>query len=330
MDKRYQVFVSSTYADLKDERQKVIQTLMEMDCIPSGMELFPALDEEQFEFIKKVIDDCDYYLLVIGARYGSVTEEGVSYTEKEYDYAVERGIKVVAFVHADPDAVPVNKTDKSPVHAERLQKFRDKVATGRLVKFWSTSNELAGLVALSLSKTIKTYPAVGWTRADKAGTPELFAEVHALQAENKALRERAEKAEAAVAAIANWNETYNLEGVVKKGMTVLNVWRSEVSWAAIFVLIGPPLEENVPDYTIRAMLCKFCEDSKRFTLGVNAELSEAIFKEVKIQMLSFGVVAIRSIRDSDDVSGIYWKLTDAGRAKLGQFGAVLNAPSQIV
>lgn len=52
MDKRYQIFVSSTYADLKEERRRVIQALMEMDCIPSGMELFPAADEEQWEFIK--------------------------------------------------------------------------------------------------------------------------------------------------------------------------------------------------------------------------------------------------------------------------------------
>jgi len=59
LEKRYQVFVSSTYADLKEERQKVIQALMELDCIPAGMELFPAADEEQFEFIKRVIDDCD-------------------------------------------------------------------------------------------------------------------------------------------------------------------------------------------------------------------------------------------------------------------------------
>ena len=40
MDKRYQVFVSSTYADLMEERQHVIQALMDMDCIPSGMEVF--------------------------------------------------------------------------------------------------------------------------------------------------------------------------------------------------------------------------------------------------------------------------------------------------
>jgi Domain of unknown function (DUF4062) len=81
MDKRYQVFVSSTFTDLKDERSQILQTLMMMDCIPAGMELFPA-DEEQFEFIKKVIDDCDYYLLIIGGRYGSTTKEGISSRKK--------------------------------------------------------------------------------------------------------------------------------------------------------------------------------------------------------------------------------------------------------
>ena len=48
MDKRYQVFVSSKYVDLVEERQRVIQTLLEADCIPAGMELFPATDVEQF------------------------------------------------------------------------------------------------------------------------------------------------------------------------------------------------------------------------------------------------------------------------------------------
>ena len=82
MEKRYQVFVSSTFADLKEERRRVMQALMEMDCIPAGMELFPAADEEQWVFIRRVIDDCDYYLLIVGGRYGSVTPEGVSYAER--------------------------------------------------------------------------------------------------------------------------------------------------------------------------------------------------------------------------------------------------------
>ena len=133
MDKRYQVFVSSTYADLKEERQKVLQTLMQMDCIPSGMEMFPAVDEEQLEFIKKVIDDCDYYLLIIGNRYGSTTIDGISYTEKEYDYAVEKQIKVIAFLHEKPYEISVVKSDTNDLLVSKLQAFKEKVSTGRLV-----------------------------------------------------------------------------------------------------------------------------------------------------------------------------------------------------
>ena len=161
MDKRYQVFVSSTFADLKNERSNVIQTLMEMDCIPAGMELFPALDEEQFEFIKKVIDDSDYYLLIIGGRYGSLSNEGISYTEMEYDYAISQGVKVIALVHGSPEKLSAEKVEMSPEAQNKLEKFKNKVTTGRLVKFWNDARELAGLVALSLPKTIKTYPAVG-------------------------------------------------------------------------------------------------------------------------------------------------------------------------
>ena len=110
MEKRYQVFISSTYTDLKDERERVTQAIMGLNCIPAGMELFPAVDEEQFNFIKKVIDDCDYYILIIGGRYGSVSQNGLSYTEMEFDYAMEKGIKVMAFIHADPNAIPLGKS----------------------------------------------------------------------------------------------------------------------------------------------------------------------------------------------------------------------------
>jgi len=72
MDKRYQVFVSSTFADLKEERQAVMQALLSLDHFPAGMELFPASDEDQWALIKGVIDDSDYYVLVVGGRYGSM------------------------------------------------------------------------------------------------------------------------------------------------------------------------------------------------------------------------------------------------------------------
>lgn len=194
MDKRYQVFISSTYADLKDERSKVIQTLMEMDCIPAGMEIFPALDEDQFNFIKKVIDDCDYYIVIIGGRYGSLSDDGLSYTEKEFDYAIEKNIKIIALLHEHPERIPVEKSDISPELREKLDKFRQKASTGRLVKFWNKPEDLPGLVALSLSKTIKTYPAIGWVRANAIGSAEILSEMKELRKENTKLKSDYENA----------------------------------------------------------------------------------------------------------------------------------------
>lgn len=98
MDKKYQVFISSTFSDLIEERKKIQEILLMADCIPAGMEAFVATNEEQFNVIKKVIDLCDYYVLIVGGRYGSVNEStGLSYTEMEYDYAVENNIPVLVF-----------------------------------------------------------------------------------------------------------------------------------------------------------------------------------------------------------------------------------------
>ncbi|MXP49459.1 DUF4062 domain-containing protein [Pantoea sp. Eser] len=55
MDKRYQVFVSSSFNDLQEEHSNVIQSLMKMGCIPAGRAHFPSIDEEQWDFIKKIV-----------------------------------------------------------------------------------------------------------------------------------------------------------------------------------------------------------------------------------------------------------------------------------
>nr|VFK57841.1 MAG: protein of unknown function (DUF4062) [Candidatus Kentron sp. TUN]VFK66801.1 MAG: protein of unknown function (DUF4062) [Candidatus Kentron sp. TUN] len=82
---KYQIFVSSTYEDLKPERDQVIKAVLEMGHIPVGMEMFSAGDEQQWDVIKKQIDQSDYYVVLIAHRCGSM-DGSISYTEKEYDY----------------------------------------------------------------------------------------------------------------------------------------------------------------------------------------------------------------------------------------------------
>ena len=188
--KRYQVFVSSTFTDLKEERQLVIRTLVEIDCIPAGMELFPAADEEQFEFIKTVIDDCDYYVVIVGGRYGSVSKEGISYTEMEYDYAKERGLQVLAFLHEDPKQIPAGKSELNPEVRQKLEGFRNKLTGNRLVSFWKDINELDRQVMKSVSKAIKMFPGIGWIRGSSVDTTALLQQINDIRTENEYLRRK--------------------------------------------------------------------------------------------------------------------------------------------
>jgi Domain of unknown function (DUF4062) len=113
------------------ERQAVLRSILDLGHIPSGMELFSSADNEQFDYIKIVIDECDYYVLVIGGRYGSVDEAGISYTEKEYDYAFENGIPVLAFIHEDIKKIAFGRVDAAPDKAQKLQAFTDKVESSK-------------------------------------------------------------------------------------------------------------------------------------------------------------------------------------------------------
>ena len=146
MEKRYQVFVSSTFTDLKDERSAVMQALLELDCIPAGMELFPASTDDQWTLIQRVIDDCDYYLVIVGGRYGSMDSQGISYTEREYDYAVQKSKVVMGFLHRQPGDIPARNTERDLAIAAKLDVFRSKVQQ-RMCRHWSNADELGGVVS---------------------------------------------------------------------------------------------------------------------------------------------------------------------------------------
>lgn len=158
---RYQVFVSSTFIDLKFERQVILHTLLEMGCIPVGMELFPAANEEQWSYIKRVIAECDYYVLISAGKYGSMGSRGLSYTEMEYRYACEIGKPVIALLHEKPLTLLPRLRETAPLRREMLSKFR-KICQRNLCKYWTTVDSLAISFATSLIKLIENQPSAGW------------------------------------------------------------------------------------------------------------------------------------------------------------------------
>jgi hypothetical protein len=327
MEKRYQVFVSSTYADLQEERRNVIQTLMEMDCIPSGMEIFPAVDEEQWEFIKRVISDCDYYILIIGGRYGSLTSEGISYTEKEYDFAESIGLKVIAFLHKNPEDIPAKNSELDPKLRGKLESFRRRVSAGRLVKFWSKADELPGLVALSLSKTITTYPATGWVRADQIANVEILNEVNDLRKRNQELENlvsqlRAQTAPPPVSDLAGLTDNIEIFGELKRAANgAWLAWEYTINWADLFALIAPYLLENPNDLNVKTTLKRSILE-KAGKDYFDSRLNDQIYQTVKVQLVALGLVTVEYLQTTKGGMALFWSLTPKGKGLLFQLRTV--------
>lgn len=170
MERKYQVFISSTYEDLKTERQAAISCLLDMNCIPVGMEQFPASSLSQWEYIKKMIDMSDYYLLIVAGKYGSIDpEENISYTEKEYRYAIHKKMPILAFLYKNIDSLPAIKAGATDEERERVKNFHNTVKeAGRLVDFYSNEDELKYKIAMAMPKIINDAPMPGWVRADQA------------------------------------------------------------------------------------------------------------------------------------------------------------------
>ncbi|OBS37819.1 hypothetical protein A9K79_20035 [Pseudomonas syringae pv. syringae] len=195
MSSKYQIFVSSTYNDLKEPRDLVIKAILEMGHIPVGMEMFSAADEEQWSIIQRQIDQSDYYVLIMANRYGSVTAENISYTEKEYDYARSLQIPCLGFVLESSASWPTDYTDTEADKVESLRLFREKVKQ-RPVSFWKNFDDLYGKCAVALMKAFTTHPREGWVRASQYADGKSTAELIRLSAENAKLRDELAKSQA--------------------------------------------------------------------------------------------------------------------------------------
>lgn len=331
MDKKYQVFVSSTYKDLREERQEVMQALLELDCIPVGMELFPAADEDQWALIKRLIDDCDYYILIIGGRYGSLNENGISYTQMEYEYAISRGIPTISFLHKNPANITVAKSEDTPELRKLLEDFR-KIVETKLCKYWENHIELGSQVSRSLVKLIKDKPRSGWVKFDNLPSENLTTELLDLKRENEQLKQQVSNlsidAPKGTEILSSGDDIFKLTFIVTARGETFRVQSKkyrislDLSWNQIFASISPLLidetsEENLRHKINELIKAEIYEDlvgkfKKEQRSPDIFQIIDTDFQTIKIQFRALNYMTEslkkRSIHDKNK----YWTLTPYG------------------
>jgi hypothetical protein len=360
--RRFQVFVSSTFLDLQEERAAVVSALLQLESFPAGMELFPAADEDAWTLIKRVIDDSDYYLMVIGGKYGSVDPDTeISYTEKEYDYAVEQGKPVMAFLHRDPDKIELGKSEKDEATRKKLEDFRAKVQATKHVKYWEGPENLAGQVALSFADFRQRYPAVGWVRGDTQASPETLSELNELRKQVAEMeKEQADQARTGPPPEASglaqgddqtgFNPTYYvyLDLVdIFGGRALRGRIAAAMTWNDLFAAIGPVILDEASEPAIRKTLQGWLKDEfggevRRLAESSAAENGETItgfssleldltdqdFGTLIVQLRALGLIAKserpRSVKDTRT----YWTITPYGDDRLTTLMAIRREPEK--
>jgi Domain of unknown function (DUF4062) len=366
VDRRYQVFVSSTYTDLIEERAAVISILLDLDAFPAGMELFPATNDDAWTLIQQVIDESDYYLLVIGGRYGSTdTASAVSYTEKEFDYAREQDKPVMAFLHGDPGKIAVENTDQDEASRKRLESFRAKVEDQVHVKYYTGADGLQGQVAASFQKLQKSHPAVGWVRGNVQTSSESLQELNALR---KALDHAEQQLNAARESpppgtdkFASGTELLTAGGTMEMLIASDNFpdntyrYRCEAtaSWDSLFAQVGPAMMDEAKDSVLRGRVNAWyaleahddallhaeehiIEDAKGLdgdqpwhnpvAIPQDGEILDDGYETIIVQLRALGLITKSERKRGINDTATYWTLTPYGDTHLTTLRAIVREP----
>lgn len=292
-----------------------------MNCFPVGMEYFNASDESQWDVIKSLIDECDYYILIVAGRYGSIEESsGKSYTQKEYEYAISIGVPTIAFLHKDVPSLPKIKTETDPTVEQKLEAFKADVKK-RLCRFWVSSGDLASEVVLSLHRLIKTKPRVGWVKADESASPEANAEIVKLRKEIDELKKRiSHYEEDKPEGIENLAQGDDKIDLLFKTLFEGPEYMTE-TWNNIISLLAPHMYIECSEETLKESLNEYFRFSFMGGMGDWTILDDS-FQCVKVQMIALGIIRESSRVHSASDKKAYWSLTPYGKKFLVTMGAI--------
>jgi hypothetical protein len=332
--KKLQVFISSTYIDLIDERQSAVQAVLDSGHIPAGMELFKAGNETQLDTIYKWIDNSDVYMLILGGRYGSVDEKSQkSYTRLEYEYALKKGIPIFSVVLTEKFLREKNSLLGNDKTYE--QKNKDKydefklIVLSKIVRMVDDAKDIMLTIHSTLVNFLEEYEnLVGWIRAnDSEANTSLLTQINSLSIENKELYEKNSELKKNIdlmqsefeSDLAFEGEVINIQGTYSEQLSTgtkklyqdRNI-EKEITWDKMFLLWAPRLTATINSARAKSEL----EYALKDYMGRYFKINENLFQTIKIQFTALGLIKYYEAQTTKAGSSEFIKLTSKGSQHL--------------
>lgn len=180
MSASFTIFVCSTYSDLSQEREGVLDAIRRLKLQHDSMEFFGARAEQPIESCLQEVRASDVLVVIVGHRYGSIVPKlGISYSEAEYSEGFT--LKKPCLVYMRDENVPIlpKHMERDPEKLKLLERWKDTLQARHTVATFQDGNLLAVQVAADLARTIRDLEEAARARstARTEGDPALLTEV---------------------------------------------------------------------------------------------------------------------------------------------------------
>ncbi len=313
---------------MRDERQAAVEAILTAGHIPAGMELFGAGDESQLEVIKQWIADSDVYVLILGARYGSLEPRSRrSYTELEYDFAVENNKPYFALVLSD-EAVSLKLQELGITvvdHPDHLSDFRKKV----LSKISSPIHDTRD-IQLSIFKSLREIEhrksVIGWVRGNAVDNTPLVNEITRLTEKTQQLESDLLAAKSVAQAASNGAPLADMDDEIDVAIKYRYLVRRpggttrfardgtekvKITWSKLFALFSPKLVGNPSDAAMHSYIAEQLLDSKGIR-HTRASLNKQTYGALRTHYEALGLITVSSLKSKAGARRLYWILTARG------------------
>src|SRR5271166_5276804 len=175
MSASFTVFVCSTFGDLVEEREGVLDAIRRVQQRHNAMEFFGARAGRPIEICLDEVRKSDLLVVIVGLKYGSLPPGlGISYSQAEYEEGARLGKPCLVYVRDDDVPILPKYVERDPDKLRLLDAWKQTLNTKHTVAKFENWPRLAVQVAADIGHFLleRQFGARLTETAEAKGVPE--------------------------------------------------------------------------------------------------------------------------------------------------------------